>query len=362
MRIARDLLLAMLEAAAPALGTTRNLVPGLSHFWFGRDSVTAFNDVLGIQVAFDSDIVGGVEGERLLGLLKNSTAKNVTLVTKTGGRTPVLSVELGSTSVTLPWRPISEALFHEKFPNDRVFRVSDKLIDAVKLVMLSCVSKKLASPAERGVTVVQKDTAIDLFTTDNATVSWAQVDDCPLFPIVDEAIWPREFCDYFVKHFVHGTKIAMTDDAVWCTGGVPQKSQPLDVTMYAKLVEDNSPVDFFGFVNRHRGAASFDIPDDLGRALSRAAVMLPEKLPIELEVVTVTDPDVRALRLYANSSAGEFDDLVEIKANGHADLMVKTDVALVRRALVGRTGLALTPGSVVLTGPPGFFHFISTAR
>jgi hypothetical protein len=30
--------------------------------------------------------------------------------------------------------------------------------------------------------------------------------------------------------------------------------------------------------------------------------------------------------------------------------------------LAGRTSLALTAGSVLLTGPPGFFHFICTMR
>jgi hypothetical protein len=371
MRIARGLLLAVLEAASPALGTARNLVPGLSHFWFDRESVTAFNDVLGIRVTFESDFTGGVEGERLLGLLKNSTARNVTLEARTKGRNPVLSVELGTTGVLLPMRPIAELLFHEKFPDDsRVFAVGSEFIDALKLTMLSCVAKKLASPAERGVTLIQKGMSLDVFTTDDATVSWVRVEEQPLFTTAPgRAIWPREFCDYFIRHFTTGTRVAMAGGAVWCTGGVPQKSTPLDVTVYAKLIEDNTPSDFAGFVRRHEGevAVAFKIPDDLSHALSRAAVMLPEKSPIELEVTTVTgqemtDPDIRVLRLYANSTAGEFDDLMEIDANGHADLTVRVDAGLIRRALAGRTALAITGGVVVLTGPPGFFHFISIRR
>lgn len=362
MKIARDLMLEMLEAASPALGTARNLVPGLSHFWFDSDGITAFNDVLGIRVTFDSEFTGGVEGERLLGLLKNSTTKNVTLVARTGGRTPVLHVEIGSTGVTLPMRPVTESLFQEKFPEKRAVVVSDNFVDALKLVMLSCVSKKLASPAERGVTLIQTDDTIDLYTTDNVTVSTARVEDCRLFPTPDRAIWPREFCDYFVKHFSYGGRVAMTGNAVFCIADA-DVTRRLTVMVYAKLIEDNTPADFAGFVSRHEGqvAVAFKVPDDLPRALSRAAAMVPEKSPIEIEVTTV-DPDTRVLRLYSNSGAGEFDDLIEVEANGHDDLTVKADVVLIRRALAGRTSIALTRGSVVLTGPPGFFHFISTMR
>jgi hypothetical protein len=362
MRVARDLLLAVLEAASPALGTTRNLVPGLSHFWFDRETVTAFNDVLGIRVVFASDFEGGVEGERLLGLLKNSTAKNVTLTSRTGGRKPVLHVEVGTAGVTLPMRPVTESLFKEQFPDHSGSAISQELIDALKLTMLSCVSKKLASAAERGVTLIQTDTVLDAYTTDDATVSWARVKDSALFPTAHgRALWPREFCDYFIRHFTHGTIVAMTDDAVWAYGGVKYQSDPLMVTVYAKLIE-GSTSDFPGFVRRYQGeaATAFKIPDELTRALSRAAVMIPDKTLIELEVTGLDDTSV--LRLYCNSAAGEFDDLVEIDANGHTELTVKADVALIRRALAGRTSLALTRDSVVLTGPPGFFHFISVRR
>jgi hypothetical protein len=88
--------------------------------------------------------------------------------------------------------------------------------------------------------------------------------------------------------------------------------------------------------------------------------MVPEKTLIELGITALDDTSI--LRLYCNSPAGEFDDLVEIDANGHAELTVRADVALIRRALAGRTSLALTRDSVVLTGPPGFFHFISVRR
>jgi hypothetical protein len=359
MRVARALVLAVLEAASPALGTTRNLVPGLSHFWFDGRRVTAFNDVLGIRVPFISDFSGGVEGDRLLGLLKNSTARNVTLEASKSGKT--LNVEFGGTAVLLPMRPIYESLFHEEFPTGDERMVSQAFIDALKLTMLSCVSKKLASPAERGVTLIQAGTAIDAFTTDEATVSWARIKKCSLFDTIpNRAIWPREFCDYFIRHFSHGVSVVMTDDAVFCAGD----SEQMAVTVYAKLVDDNSPVDFPRFVSDYEDeiALAFVIPSDLNHALSRAAAMVPEKTPVELEVTSVDD-DARVLHLYARSAAGEFDDLVEINdVAGHADLKVKTDVALVRRALGGRTSLALTQNSVVLTGPPGFFHFISTKR
>jgi hypothetical protein len=196
MKVTRSLLRAVTELASPALGTAKNLVPGLSHFWFDRKTITAFNDILGIRVALESDFSGGVEGERLLGILKNSTAKNVTLEARTEGRKPVLYVEVGSAGVTLPLRPVTEALFHEQFPTEthRQYIVDQQFIDTLKLVMLSCGNKKVASPAERGVTLIQSDSVVDAYTTDEATVSWARMDKC-LMMVPGRVIWPRDFCD-----------------------------------------------------------------------------------------------------------------------------------------------------------------------
>lgn len=362
MKVARDRLLAVLDAASPALGTTRNLVPALSHFWFDGKTVTAFNDLLGIRVAFTSDFEGGVVGERLLGVLKNSTADNVVLGARTKGRNPVLSVTIGSAGVILPLRPVTESVFREEYPDKlKFFQISDKFIESLKLVMLSCVSKKVASSAERGVTIVQKDGATDLFSTDELTVSCARVSDCLLFEKSGRAIWPRDFCDYFIKHFLDGTWVAIIGDSVWCTGSVPYKSEPLDVTICAKLIDDSAPVDFHRFVGDYEGVAIFKVPGELPKALLRAAAMLPEKSPIDLEVAAI-DTNMQALRLYSNTAAGEFDDLMQIEASGHPELTVRADVGLIKRALPGRTALSITRDSVVLSGPPGFFHFISTRR
>src|SRR5215469_10592117 len=364
MRVTRSLLLAVTELASPALGTAKNLVPGLSHFWFDGDTITAFNDILGIRVAFQSDFTGGVEGERLLGILKNSTAKHVTLEARTERRREVLSVEVGSVVVTLPLRPVTESLFREQFPDDirRECLVDKTFIDAIKLLMLSCGNKKLASPAERGVTLIQGKSHIDAYTTADATVSWVRLDNCAVM-VPGRVIWPRDFCDYFVKHFGDGTRVLVTEDAVWCQTGKDTEDS-YNVTVYTRLIEDNTPSDFAAFINRYKDAVAvaFKIPADLPKALLRAEAMLPEKTPVELEVTT-TDDDTRVLRLFSDTATGVFDDMVELDgAAGHDEIRALADVKLIRRALPGRTSLAITRACVVLTGPRGFFHFIAHVR
>jgi hypothetical protein len=151
---------------------------------------------------------------------------------------------------------------------------------------------------------------------------------------------------------------------VWCK---TDNVDSYDITVYSRLIDDPAPSDFGDFVKRFAGeaAVAFKIPDDLSKALLRAEAMVPENTPVELEVTTVEDgdEDVRVLRLYSNTATGEFDDMVEIADTaGHRDLTVKADVKLIRRGLAGRTSLAITRGSVVLTGPKDFFHFISTRR
>jgi len=374
------LLLEVLETAEPALGATRNQVQGLAHFWFDGQTVTAFNDILGIRVDLRTDFAGAVEGERLLGLLKNSGADGVWLIVEedTLRLNFVTDKNVSTTEARLPLLDIRDRLFNEQFPEGDVFTVDQAFIDGIDHTLLSCGVKKIPAPAERGITMISDgDKAVDMYATDDTTVSWEKV------PVAGRlfngnatrAIWPKDFCEYFKKTIRSGSTVAVTSDAVFCQGlvAMPVKEEIAKdedylsngrntwVMVFSKLIEDEEPIDFSLAPRRFAGAIAdgFALPKELGMALDRASVMMPDEQPVTLSVETDDDP---VLRLSSENVIGGLDDplLIEGKVN-HEEVTVKVDVSLLRRSLSeARTRMAVTPQSLVLNGPKEFYHFIAT--
>ena len=55
MKINRIELLSILKTAAPALSSNKNLVEVMAYFWFDGKTVSAYDDMIGIQVNFEQD-------------------------------------------------------------------------------------------------------------------------------------------------------------------------------------------------------------------------------------------------------------------------------------------------------------------
>jgi hypothetical protein len=87
----REDLLSALKTVAPALAKT-NVVEDLECFWFGVENVSAFNDVLGVEVSLPTigtgdgaSFVGGVRGETLLRFLQNASKDEIKISKDEGG-------------------------------------------------------------------------------------------------------------------------------------------------------------------------------------------------------------------------------------------------------------------------------------
>ena len=382
MRLSRSLFLSILETAEPALGSAKNQVQGLAHFWFDGKSVTAFNDILGIRVDFNGDFTGGVEGERLLGILKNSHHSSVCDLQVVGDGQ--LKLQVASTEVVFPLLDIKERLFNQYFPDGEAFKVSAEFKEAIKLALLSVGSKKIAAPSERGVTLIQEKDSIDAFSTDEVTVSWMNIKDDPDNPKlfngnVRRAIWSKDFCEYFVKTMIKGSDVIVTQDAVYCVARIAmipgdirkadERAKVIDgkfaeVMVFSRLVEDDDPANFTIAPTKFAPAIKegFGVPPLLKQALDRAAVMMPSEQPVDVEVMAPSGEDPAALRLYSSNAIGEFDDQIDLEPETkHKPISVKVDVGLLKRSITGgQQKMAVINETLVLSGPPNFYHFIST--
>src|SRR6185437_7162718 len=125
--INREHLVAILSAAAPALGSERNILRETSMFFFDGQSVTAFDGVIGVSIEFLTDVfAGGIPGSKLLGVLQNSFSKDVTFKTIDKGET--LELKAGNAKVTFAITEGDHPTWVK--PNVRDFEEEEYFLDA----------------------------------------------------------------------------------------------------------------------------------------------------------------------------------------------------------------------------------------
>ncbi len=356
MKIPRKDLLAVLKIVEPAISSNKNAVEELSHIWFSGKYVSAFNDLLGLQVSFKTEFSGGVRGDKILGILENSLARDITIEEADGGN---LFMKAGSAHVTFALRPFEDWFWHPTVPDAKPFQVSKEFIDAIDLTLLSVGSGKVLNPEQRGITIIQNGGDADLYSTDSVSISWMKTKSTILTGKEQtRAILPTPFCEQFVKMATESSKLTIDENAVYYTGEFKSGDWIGDVLLFSKLVEDDNPVPFADVVNGYVGTkGAFPIPNRLKGSLDRALVLLSDGEPADIQIKD------EKLLLYAQSSStpAEVDDVIKLeKADKHAEILVKADPGLLKRGIEGRDDLAVTKDCLIMTGPKNFVHIIST--
>lgn len=364
MKMAREVLLRILNTAKPALAS-KNPLMELTHYWFDGEQVSAYDDVIGIQCALKTDFRGGVPGDLLLGVLEKSLSKEVSLDLAEDGKN--LSVRAGSFRLDLAVLPIEDRVWTPE-PQDwqHAAKLSAEFVEALDLVMISVGDEKSGNPEQRGVTLIPQSGAVDLYSTDARSLSWVRV-------AVEEALWssfdldrcifPTPFCEQLIKIFDRErTLLVAGENAVHVQTyvGVDKETGAQHQTLlFARLVDDPAPVDFAGVVDKHLTSTHFvPIPARLELALDRALVVLSrvgQNVPAQFSV------ENHGIFLEAETQLGRIEDGVSLEGEAvHPDISVKADPGLIRRALAGRRGLTFSAQSVVLRGPDNFYHIIAT--
>lgn len=349
MKVNRMEFLSLLKALSPAIANERNAVRELSHIWMDGIHISAFNDLLGIQIDFPTDFTGGVLGEKLIGIIERSQADTVDVNVDNDA----MLLKIGRANIKLECRPIEDWFWKPQVPEEPGYAVTQKFREAVELLLISVGSSNVENPEQRGITVIQDKTGADLYSTDAVTLSWFRIDtgNKPVVVVGTRLIMPTVFTEQLIK--LGEAELCFDENAVYCLTEIEptgEKGNRYDMLVFSKLVADENPVSFTDVVNQHvtdyEGVA---VPAALKAQIERAMVLLTEE-PLNVEV---KDND---LHLYAQTPYGTIDDHLELS---HPNVKAKLDAALLNRALEGRELIVLSTEAVVLRGPGAFLHIVA---
>lgn len=337
----------MLKVLGQAVASSRNPLQELSNIWFSGDSAIAYNDMIGIKIAFETDFRGGIAGDKIIGVLENSGADQVDI----GVEEADLLIKMGRRSIRLLRQPYDDWFWDPKTPDQRGFAVDKSFRDAIGCVLVSVGASSVINPEQRGVTIVQDGGVADLYATDAVTLSWMEVDGA----ILDKGkrvILPTEFCEILRSLRETAELCFVEDEGVYCLTKIDVGGRPHDAMFFSKLVPDDNPVNFRRVVDDCvRGDKGFKVPSALQECVDCALVIMDD---------LAADFGVKdgALTLYAATSHGEVNESIDI--GDYKDISVKLDVRLMKRALAGRERISISDSCIVLTGPAGFTHIMST--
>jgi hypothetical protein len=262
----RQELIDKLSLLQPALASN-NLQNLLTHFWFDGETVTAFNDRIGIRTPFKCGFKGCVPGNTLLGLLRSSTAKDVTLTERDGWivlNTKVMDAKLAM----LPLDGTQQA-WNLQEPDEKWIGVAgDKLVPAL-VKCLRSTTDDTSIPDQLGVTFIPKNGGMSLFATNDNTITTVDMDGGKL---KKRAILSAEFCRQIVALVPETTdkvRLEITDTQATL---VTKKA-----TVYGNLILSEKPVDFVKIVGSLFSDKMQDklvpIPKFMPAALERSLIM-----------------------------------------------------------------------------------------
>lgn len=333
----------------------------LTHLWFDGKFVYAYDEILGIRAPLETDFTGGVRGDLLLGMLEKNSAKNLTIDLDDGE----LCVTAGSAIIkftVLPFDNFKE-IWAPKEPNwDESFQITEDFLKGIDLTLFSVGDSKVLNPEQRGVTIIQKEeSCIDFYTTDSKTISWSRI---PTKDFIFSS--KRKRCVILTSFCEQLTKVADKGDSLSIDESTVSFLTKENVFVFSRLVEESEdPADFEGYMKNYTDVDLYiPVPGKLNLALERASLLTSkgtsELIPVEFNITRrkKKEEEIPTLNIYAKTPYGEIDDDIELEGE-HSKIKLNADPSLFKRALDGRTRLAIREECIVLTGPDNFFHIIA---
>src|SRR5215469_12883210 len=238
MKINRIVLVSTLKLASAALASEKNAVIELFHFWFDGKYVSAFNDILGMRFSLETDFTGGVSGDKLLGILENSRAKEVSLEKDKDNN---LKLKAGSALITFALRPIEDWFWNPEVPKEDGYKITPAFINAIELTLLSVGNGKILPTEQKGITVIPLDGFnAELYSTDAITASRSCIETDRLIS-PNRIIIPTPFCEQIKKFVAINSRLLFDDNAIYCVGEVFIESIKSEFLLFSRLIEDDNP-------------------------------------------------------------------------------------------------------------------------
>jgi DNA polymerase III sliding clamp (beta) subunit (PCNA family) len=294
----REDLLKALETVSPALSNTP-ISPIFTCLGFTGKKVFAYDHVIAINTDLETEFEGAVEGEVLIGLLKNWQDTYVEL----NAENDVLVVKAGRSEVKLSIRKLEA--YDYKFPDPK--RDTTWVDDQAFFIAVECCMRSVGTdpsiPDQTGVTLISNGKSLDVYSTDHATISWVNLKLNRSIKIKgDRVILPAVFCKEMLKLKSDSPVLELGENEAVYTDGTN--------IVHSKYVQTTKPMDFNGIKDFHlKGTNEEDLvpfPDDLDRALDNA-IIITQKVVHKSMAVSIKKPG----RLHLHSATKDQTELSE---------------------------------------------------
>lgn len=335
----RQELIDKLQLAAPALSST-DLVPVLQHFWFQQDTLTCYNDQIGIQTSLKSGFTGAIPST-LISLLSASRAKDVEFDYQKDG---TLTVKAASSRFKLPYlTEKSMDIFTMPEPTNEKLPVDmNAFLDAIESCSRS-LKEDTSMPDSLGITLAYNNKAIDLYATNDSTISTARVktkQELKDFRVVISG----EFCRQMLSlSKLDGSKaLEIHDDYSLFTCG--------DNILFGRLVDVQRPLDFESVIDTSFPVEAekqlVAVPSKLELILDRAVVITESKQ--DRPKTTISIKGGIAKFFSQSTDKGEVHDTCQLEQN-QPDVEVSIDPRLFRAGFGAYDKMLLTEQCLVMS-------------
>ena len=336
-------LLDKLKLVAPAL-SDNNLVPVLSHFWLLGDRLMAYNDQISISTSLKSDFKGAVPGSTLIDLLSASRAKDVELIVGKEVPEGQLLIKAASSRLKLPYLPSKATeLFTMPKPDPAfVLDVSPEPFLAAIESCLRSVREDTSIPDSLGITIIPQGKFVDMYATNDATISHSQVKLRGDTKFKDRVILSGAFCRQMLSLATEdkASIIEIHDDYSLFKCG--------DTILFGRLVNVEKPLDFASIIDTHFSEDTeknlITIPTKLQLILDRAVIITESKS--ERSKTAVSIKDGKAL-FYSKSDKGEVRDSMLVEQH-HPDVDITIEPKLMQAGFGHFDKMVLSETCVVM--------------
>jgi hypothetical protein len=343
-----------LALATPAL-SNKPYIPALVHFLVAGGKVTAYDDILAVQVA-----VAGTEGLSccLLGELLTKAVGSygaAEILVQPHATEAAVVLSSGRSKIKVPTLPAED--FPLTWPTTRgavAIPLTAQILKGIEYC-LPGAGVNPNHPAQMGVTLDEKEGAAVLFSTDNTTISRYLTTEKSLLPASSPVIFPTAFCDRVLalaKAFPQETV------TLYLSPGALVVEVGTSARVLSRQLADLVPLDFVAVTDKYTkglsGKALNTLPDGWEASLGRAALVTGG----DHSVVTVSEHR-KALRILASSSFGEVDETLAFGGTLPPS-PVKLDPALLTRGSKVCTKMSFAAQALVLVSEDGnYLHLVA---
>lgn len=347
-------LLDALRMAKPAL-SSQDFIPVLKHFVFDGQTVSAYNDNLGIQIEFPSELQCAIPGDLLQSLVSKYSADEL----KFDFGKDKVEIKCGRNRTSLPFLdPVDDKdQFIEWMPEEGSAVATFKA-DGPFLVGLGRCKEFVGNDgnklAEIGITMTTEGPSGHLYSTDNLTISSQKLSLHSYEGADLNIIIPVPWC-LAVNNLTN--EIGDEDVQIEIGDGYIMADISGEAVVVAKLIEAE-PYAFKEIIEENLGDSDYEKllvtpPDEFYAALDRNLVIQGKSMEKEIDV-TIADS---VMAINCNSDLGNSDDTIEFDGKLD-DVSFQCDPVLLMKA--GKICSKLAFLDNVIIGREGsFIHIIS---